>query len=273
MAQRRCWPGLVSHYASLPPHDRETVTRPGQIGVAFSTHRDVGYDSGGGRRTTSYPGGSVICSGDSPIVWSRVRDHTEALEIYPDPALLTSVGGEHLDPERPWPVDRCVVGRADPVVVGVASVLRRAHLANSCVSDVAASALAHLLVRHVLVEYAGVPVDSDRRPTRLSRGALGRVYDLIEAELHGCLTLDRLAEHAHLSPFHFARAFKASVGMTPHAFVTSRRMDRARDLLLGTDAPVEHVAGDVGFANLSHFRRVFRAHTGATPSQFRALTG
>ena len=46
-------------------------------------------------------------------------------------------------------------------------------------------------------------------------------------------------------------------------FVISRWMDRARDLLRGTEAPVEHVAaGDVGFANLSRFRRVFRAHMG-----------
>jgi hypothetical protein len=124
MAQQRCWPGLVSHDASLPPHDRETVTRPGQIGVALSTNRDVGYDTGGGRRTTSYLRWLGDLQWHSPIVWSRVRDHTEALEIYPDPALLTSVGGGHLDPERPWPVDRCVVGRhvrgraasADPAV-------------------------------------------------------------------------------------------------------------------------------------------------------------
>ena len=150
---------------------------------------------------------------DSPkIVWSRVRDQTEALEIYPDTALLARASGGAVDAQRPWPVDRCRVGVADPVVLGVASVLRRAHLVEGSVSDVAASTLAHLLARHVLREYAGVAVDREPGHTRLPPAMLRRVHDRIEAGLGDVLTLDGLAAEAHLSPFHFARAFKASVG-------------------------------------------------------------
>jgi AraC family transcriptional regulator len=96
------------------------------------------------------------------------------------------------------------------------------------------------------------------------------VGDLIDAHLAATLTLDRLAATVHLSPHHFARAFKATVGLAPHAYVTARRMDRARSLLRDTDRPVADVATAVGFTNLSHFRRVFRAHAGDTPAAYRA---
>jgi len=270
------WPGLSSAFASLPAHDDETVTGAGQVGVAFSAHREVTYATGGRSRSATYPGGSVICSGTEPIVWSGVREHTEALELYPDPELV----GWHIGATsaRSWPVERSVVGRADPVVVGIASIFRRAHCANAYLSDVAASTLAHHLVRHVLVEYAGAAwvnskghgAESAIRHTGLSRGDLATIYDVVEAKLGARICLDTLAASVNLSLFHFARAFKASVGMAPYEFVTSRRMDRARLLLQSTNASVEWIACEVSFGNLSHFRRIFRSHVGDTPAAYRA---
>ncbi|WP_420843595.1 helix-turn-helix domain-containing protein [Jiangella muralis] len=72
-----------------------------------------------------------------------------------------------------------------------------------------------------------------------------------------------------MSPFHFARAFKASTGLAPHKYVTSRRMERANSLLLTSRLGVPEVAYAVGLTNVSHFRRVFRRHTGLLPSDLR----
>jgi AraC family transcriptional regulator len=72
-----------------------------------------------------------------------------------------------------------------------------------------------------------------------------------------------------LSPFHFARAFKASTGLAPHQFVTARRMERAKTLLLESRASVVEVAHAVGLSNVSHFRRMFRAHLGMLPGELR----
>ena len=110
----------------------------------------------------------------------------------------------------------------------------------------------------------------EERASPLSGASLVRVHDLVESELAGELTLKRLSAEVHLSPFHFARCFTATVGMPPHRFVTSRRIDRARHLLRSTPWPVERVAGTVGFGNLSHFRRVFRDQVGSTPAAYRA---
>jgi AraC family transcriptional regulator len=256
------WPGFTTQWAWLPPHDHETVTGARQIGVAFSAHRDVHVRSGSRRGRWSYGGGSVVCSGAEPIVWTDVRDATEALEIYPTAALIP-------DADQGWPVDRFRVGVADPVVVAIAGILRRAHVDQAYIGETAGSGLGHLLARHVLTEYGGRRLPPAPGHTRLSRRQIARLGDLVASDLGGSLTLDRLAAEVHLSPHHFARAFKATVGQAPYAYVTARRMDRARLLLSTTALPVAEVAAAVGFGNLSHFRRVFRTHAGDGPGAYR----
>jgi AraC family transcriptional regulator len=265
MMSVRHWPGLRSEYAWLTPGDRVTVTGAGQIGIAFTGHRDLVYATGGRSHRVDHPPGATIVSGSDPIAWLRVREPTEALEIYPDPALVAATA--HAWSSRPVQVDQRL-GHRDGVVLGIASVLRRAHVAGAAVSDVAAGELAHRLAGHLLQRYAGV-----RAPRagagRLDAATVDRITDLVEARLDGTLTLDELAAVARLSPFHFSRAFRASTGLAPYAFVTARRMNRARLLICTSGHTVEQVAALVGYANISHFRRTFRRHHGLAPSRLR----
>ena len=98
----------------LPPHEEPTVTGAGQIGIAFSRHERVSYAVGGRCRQASYDGGAVVLSGGEPIVWSDVRDPTEAVEIVPDPVLLGDLaGGPAMDLGRV--VGEAVIGGRDPV--------------------------------------------------------------------------------------------------------------------------------------------------------------
>lgn len=106
-------------------------------------------------------------------------------------------------------------------------------------------------------------------PSGLSSERLRRVQDYVHAHLADNLTLTDLAAVACLSPYHFARAFKASTGASPLAFVLARRVERARDLLARSDLPLAQVAYACGFASQAHFSTVFRKHTGATPGQYR----
>lgn len=255
---------MRSEYAWLPPHDGPTVTGAGQIGVAFTGHRQLTWMSGGRTREVDNAPGSAVVSGPDPITWLRVREATEALEIYPDPALLAATAARWAS--RPVEIEQRA-GHRDGVVLGVATVLRRAHVTGSALSDVAASTLAHRLVGHLLSSYGGVAVPGGGG--RLAAGTVDRVTDVVEAGLHRTLTLDDLAATAHLSPYHFNRAFRTTTGLAPYAFVTARRMDRARLLLSTTRLTVDVVASQVGFGNLSHFRRTFRRHHGVVPSALR----
>jgi AraC family transcriptional regulator len=83
------------------------------------------------------------------------------------------------------------------------------------------------------------------------------------------LPLKNIARLAHLSPFHFHRAFCAVFGETPHAYRTRRRLERAARLLEETDVPVIDVCLDTGFESAASFSTLFRRRYGASPTQFR----
>ena len=162
-------------------------------------------------------------------------------------------------------------GGHDAVVFAIATILKRVHIGTAELTDVEASTLAHRLAVRLLTSYHGVPTSAVEPPRGgLDHRTVERIAGYIEANLDTELTLDRLAELAWLSPFHFARAFKATTGLAPHQFVTACRVERAKALLLTTRASVPNVAYRVGFSNLSHFRRVFRRSTGCTPAELRA---
>ncbi len=85
------------------------------------------------------------------------------------------------------------------------------------------------------------------------------------------LTLDDLAEMAGLSPFHFARVFRAVAGVPPVEFQTALRFERAKALLLASPASVTDICFEVGYGSLGTFSRRFKQMVGVTPAEFRAL--
>ncbi|WP_345711050.1 helix-turn-helix transcriptional regulator, partial [Kineococcus glutinatus] len=74
----------------------------------------------------------------------------------------------------------------------------------------------------------------------------------------------------HVSPFHFARLFRVATGCSPHQHVLRRRVERARELVVGTAVPLAQVAARCGFADQSHLTRALRRELGVTPAALRA---
>lgn len=97
-----------------------------------------------------------------------------------------------------------------------------------------------------------------------------RLADYIEARLDQQITLGMLADIACLSEYHLARMFRISFGMPPYAWIASRRVDRARQLLRTSKLPLQQVADACGYADLSHFSHRFRSSVGASPRQYRS---
>lgn len=112
---------------------------------------------------------------------------------------------------------------------------------------------------------AGMPGAHDSRmePTRPVRRAL----EMMRAQLSGPLLLDELARHAGLDKFHLCRAFRAQVGMPPHAYLTQLRILQAKQLLATGTRPKD-VAAQVGLYDQSQLNRHFRRLVGMTPGQF-----
>ena len=259
------WPGMRSELAWLPPSERVTFTRPFQIGVSFSAHRRLGVEHAGRARSMDIEAGSVFVTDGDGIAWSEVREPTDALEIYPDLAMLAGLAAGQPVSVTP------VFGARDGVVLGISARLKRAHL-GAALSDIDASTLAHRLAAHLLETYCGVRVVQGSPTERLAPRIVDRVREFVEAHLDERLTLERLAGVAGLSAYHFARVFRRATGFAPRQFVTMLRVERAKTMLLASTYSVRSIAYAVGFTNLRHFRRKFRAHFGVLPIALRART-
>ena len=111
-------------------------------------------------------------------------------------------------------------------------------------------------------------------PTVATQGGLApwqtlRVTRYVDANLADRLSIGALASLARLSNTYFARAFKTSLGCTPHAYIIERRIEKAKQILLESNAPLSQIALDCGMADQANLSRLFRRLVGETPSVWR----
>lgn len=131
-------------------------------------------------------------------------------------------------------------------------------------------ALCTLYLVHMLRRYTSRAHDGAGRPTGgLPQRKWKMINDYIQANLAQRLTLESMAELVHLSPSHFARAFRQTTGLPPHQYVLQMRLMAARNLMQSTRSSLGEVARLAGFANHSHMSASIRKAWGLTPSQAR----
>ena len=110
----------------------------------------------------------------------------------------------------------------------------------------------------------------------LSSGGLSvwqqrKVTSYIATNIRGPLAVGSLAALARLSPSYFCKAFKATFGMPPHAYVMNERVAQACTAMASTSAPLSEIAVDLGFSDQAHLCRAFRRIVGDTPARWRKL--
>ncbi|MGH8028094.1 MAG: helix-turn-helix domain-containing protein [Pseudoxanthomonas sp.] len=161
----------------------------------------------------------------------------------------------------------------DPVIRNLLLAVLPALKDPASVSALFVDHVAFAITAHVAQAYGGA---SDR--SKASRGGLAAwqerlAKDLLDAAVDTDISLSRLALECSLSTRHFARAFHQSVGMPPHRYLLKRRIDRAKQLLQFSRQSLSEIATACGFADQSHFTRVFRAAVDMTPGAWRRLKG
>jgi len=265
------WPGLTTVYAWLPPHEAVGVAKPNHVAIDFTAHSKASFEIRQRARQIDIAPGAAFIVGAEAIRWSKLEEPNESLGMYPDMNLLQrlaqTTNARRIELET-------VVNRRDPTLLGIAHTFKRACAAEHTLSDIEASSLAHLLARRLLGTYCGIELrDTKLNGSKLSEIAIRTVCDFIEDHLCTQLTLEDLAALVCLSPFHFARCFKATIGLAPHQYIIARRMELAKRLILTTTLNVADIAWTIGYENISHFRRLFALHIGVTPGIIRQAAG
>ncbi|WP_428311850.1 helix-turn-helix domain-containing protein [Hydrocarboniphaga sp.] len=136
-------------------------------------------------------------------------------------------------------------------------------------------ATARALVLHLMRGFVKpvMPDGVEAIPNSESGLKLDAMLDFIDSRLTEPLSLNDLADQVGVSRSHSARRFRAVTGMSPHRYVTQRRVEKAKQMLRETSLCLIQIALDVGFSNQSHFTQVFHSFAGETPSQFRRRAG
>jgi AraC family transcriptional regulator len=194
----------------------------------------------------------------------------EWLHIYLEPGLVERVAAEafDLDPARVVlpPLDALDLPQLRATMGAVDAELSTGGAGGGLAAEALANVLAVQLLRHVLA-----PRRPERgRDGRLPRGRLRAVIEYIEEHLDAGPTLEQIAAVARLSPYHFARQFRAATGLPPYQYVIARRVERAREALqAGPELSLAEVAARAGFSDQSQFCHHFKRLTGVTPGRFR----
>ena len=229
---------------------------------------DLLYD--GVKRHRPPPAGSIaVVPAGSPALW-RWSGHKDSLHIYLEPELVARVAAEafELDSARLAvpPLDALDLPQLRAAMAAVDAELTAGGAGGPLAAESLANVLAVHLIRHVLAPRRSMR----RRDGVLPQERLRAVLEYIEEHLEASPTLEQMAAVARLSPFHFARQFKAATGLPPHEYVIVRRVERAKQFLQGGgDLSMAQVAAQAGFSDQSQFSRHFKRLIGVTPGQFR----
>jgi AraC family transcriptional regulator len=147
--------------------------------------------------------------------------------------------------------------------------LVREELMRPQASPLFVAALAQAISIHLARSYGVTDEEPHSSSPSLPGHKLRQITDWMVEHIAEEFSLDRLADQAGLSRFHFQRLFKAATGVPPSQYHINLRMNEARRLMRETKMSVVDVALEIGYANPSHFARLFRRETGLSPSDYR----
>lgn len=158
---------------------------------------------------------------------------------------------------------------ADPILANLVRALvpslQRPEQASQLFVDQVATAIG----THLVQCYGGKTPALDVRSRKLSRAQELLSKELLRANLGGDISILEVARACNLSRGYFIRAFRETTGVTPYQWMLKERISYARELLLSPAASLAQVAISCGFADQSHFTRVFANVVGVSPGVWR----
>lgn len=237
----------LHHYVSLNLDDRPvTLEVKGQQGF---------------RSVVLRRGAAWICPADE-LVSLRINSDFQYVRMSIDPVHFDRLTGEPgkspIELRRTYAVAKSQIGHILGALIAESDAGNPGGLAFV---EALAAGISNQIALHAGVEKPRVT----RLKGGLSEAHKRRTLELMDSRLDSSLTVELLAGEVGLSPAHFARVFKETMGVAPHRYLLTLRLEHARRLLDVPDAILSGVAQRTGFADQAHLTRLFKREFGVTP--------
>lgn len=146
------------------------------------------------------------------------------------------------------------------------NILREMEQKNTGYEDVCQAYMEILIIRLMRNTALAVPAEPQVASGNRQCAAVKRYIDLHFKEP---LTLEQLAEDAHMNKYYLSHAFKRVYGISPINYMITKRLEESKYLLAETDLSMSQIAQLLGFSSLSYFSQVFRRTQSVSPMEYR----
>lgn len=184
-----------------------------------------------------------------------------------EPSFIKQIGEDFIDGDRIQIIPR-FMSEQDLLIQGIFSTLKDELQSSKIGGSLLIDSLKITLALQLLRQYCTTKPKLSSYQDGLPSLKLQQVKEYINEHLDHDLKLIELAALVQVSPYHFLRLFKQSMGLTPHQYILQRRIEKAKFLLQCSELSIAEIAFRVGFCDQSHLTQYFKRIVGITPKQF-----
>jgi len=198
--------------------------------------------------------------------------HTEdSLNAQPLEYIVLGIEGIELATTQNSNGEFCILDHFESVEIAgcLRNILREMEQKNTGYEDICQAYMEILIIRLMRSTSLAVPAEPQLASGNRQCAAVKRYIDLHFKE---ALTLEQLAEDAHMNKYYLSHAFKREYGVSPINYMITKRIEESKYLLAETDLSLSQIAQLLGFSSLSYFSQVFRRTQAVSPMEFRQGT-
>jgi AraC family transcriptional regulator len=216
---------------------------------------------------------SYVASGTSLLTpantryWANWESGGNFLLLSLEPDFVAQLAHEAIYPDRVELLP--LFSLTDPLIQQLGWSLKSELNSGNPFGRLYGDSLGVALAAHLLRNYSVHQLQFANYSQGLNHDRLHRVIDYIHTYLEQHLSLSEIAQVAGLSQYYFSQLFKQATGITVHQYVTQQRIERAKQLLKHRHLSLSDIAVRCGFADQSHFTKVFRKVVGIPPKPYR----
>jgi AraC family transcriptional regulator len=224
---------------------------------------------GGAWKQERVGGGITTLLTRAEAAYWRWSQDIEVTHFYISPTLMETTASEAFDRDAQSVELHHLLRVEDPILTWIGDQMVEEVAAGSPGGRLYYDGLALQASVHILRKYASVQFKLPSSQGRFRPIHARLIEDYIEQNISRNITLEELANICNCTPVQFARKFYLHYGMRPHAYVLTRKVERACQHLRKDRLALKEIALVSGFSDQSHFNRMLRRHKNITPAQYR----